>query len=167
LEYSNSTGINSIKRLEIVSQHTFWCKDPQRLAIAYFLCDVVHQSCELQQFDNRTHLVLQQTATKLATSEALFHLPLEFLCQWMDALGYLPEPIDIAAGFDLTEGIFSQEPINSTQGAQAWNNFLLEKPTSDKKELRDAFQLMIHYLQVQIPNFDVSKTRIIIQQIFH
>lgn len=167
LEYSNSTGNSILKRLEIVSQDTSWCKDPQKLAIAYFLCDVVHQTCEHRQFDIRTDLVLKQTALKLSTAESLFHLPLEFLCQWMDALGYLPEPIDKASGFDLTEGIFSREAINSTHGAQAWNNLLLEKPVSDKKELRDAFQLMIQYLRVQIPNFDVSKTMLIIQQIFH
>jgi hypothetical protein len=167
LEYTNSTGINSIKRFDIVSQDTSWCANPQRLAVAYFLCEVVYQTCEHRHFDLRMDRVLKQMEKKLATSESLFQLPIEFLCQWMDVLGYLPEPIDAAAGFDVTEGVFLREAMHSTQGAKAWNNFLLAKPTADKNELREAFQLILHYLRVQIPNFDVSRTLLIIQQIFH
>lgn len=167
IEFSNSTGVNNIKRLEIVSPTTTWCKDPQRLAIAYFFCEVVCQSCTHQQYDTLANEALIKAEQSLTEAEILFTVPLDFLCRWMDALGYLPEAVDNAWSFDVIEGVFLTQASNQTPGAKGWNDLLSKKQVTDKRELKEAFRLMITYLNAQVPNFNVAQTTAIIQQIFY
>lgn len=167
LEFTHSSGANTVKRLDIQNANIAWHNDPQRLAIAFFFCEVIRKTCLHRQFDAQAYAVLLEAEQRLNDSEQVYTIPLEFLNRWMEALGYLPEPLEHAKGFDVNEGIFTLNPCNQPLGAQAWNDMLQMNTVSDKKALKEAFHLMIRYLNAQVPSFDVAQTLSIIQQIFH
>jgi len=167
LEYKANQSANIIKRLEMVSLNTSWCANPQRLAIAFFVCEVIQQTCIQKNFDAQANAVLLATEQKLMHANNLFIIPLDFLCQWMEVLGYLPEAIDDANDFEVQEGVFSYHAHKKTAGATAWNRLLLKQDVADKEELREAFYLMLNYLNAQVPHFNVHQTVSILQQIFH
>ena len=165
MEYKSNASLNTIQRFTLLYPKDAWFSDPQRLTIAFFFCDVIRQTSIAQNTEANAYHVIAEIEERLMTDKSIFLLPLVCLSRWMEVLGFLPEPVENARYFDISEGVFLANHPNNTLGAEAWNTLLLNQEVADKKALREAFYLMIHYLEMHIPNFNVNSTLSIIQQI--
>jgi len=166
LEFKASSQFHSVQRMSLVNTQPHWHTSPQRLAIAYFICDVVYQSSKERNKDALAFEILRRTQTKLQEGNNDFFLPIEFICDWMEALGLLPEPILGATGFNVEEGVFVVDNNAPNPAASNWNQWLLHKNSNDKAGMKQSFSLMVRYLETHVPNFNVTPTLTILQQIF-
>lgn len=139
--------------------------DPQILAIRYFMCDVVNQSTAYRQKDEEAYKILGSSIKQLRKATDIYSFPCTFLLQWMKPLGILPESIDIADDFDLHEGIFYHKGLSiSNPGAKTFNDLINQIQPTDKTTIKSALDLMLQYLELHLPNFNVNKTRTIIHE---
>lgn len=167
IEYTSNSRVNTIQRLTLKNPLIPWFNDPKRLTIAFFFCNVIRQTSIAQNTEANSYQVITEIEGRLMTDESIFLLPLVCLIRWMEVLGFLPEPVENANYFDISEGIFLRNHPIPSRGAEAWNILLLNREVSDNKALREAFYLMINYMEMHIPNFSITATLEIIQQILH
>jgi hypothetical protein len=132
------------------------------------MCDVVNQSTAYKQKDEEAFNILVSLIQQLRNSQEIYAYPCTFLAQWMKPLGILPEPIETADCFDLHEGIFLNKGIAALNpGARTFNDLLNQKQMIDKATIKTTLDLMLQYVELHVPNFNVNKTRTIIHELFH
>lgn len=142
--------------------------DPRFLSIRYFMCDVVNQSTAYKQKDEEAFNILVSLIQQLRNSQDIYMYPCTFLAQWMKPLGILPEPIETADHFDLHEGIFLNKGLATLNtAAMTFNDLLNQKQMIDKATIKPTLDLMLQYVELHVPNFNVNKTRTIIHELFH
>ena len=157
---------STLKNYAFLTPERYLSLDPLKLGVSYFVCDVIRKSTHPAQQDSLAFDTLLNQSQKLLECEYVFDFPHEFLMAWMKVLGINPEPLERANHFDIYEGLFSMKSQEMI-GASAFNELIKGMNTQNKKVNKEAFDLMIKYLEAQVPMFNVSKTREIIHQIYH
>jgi recombinational DNA repair protein (RecF pathway) len=142
--------------------------DPHVIAIRYFMADVVYQSIAYKNKDEEAFNMLVSLKNELAQQADYYAYPCVFLAQWMKALGILPEPLEQANVFNMHEGVFYYDKqVNPSSGAAAFNSLIQNHIQENKRALKEALDLMLEYIELHVPKFNVNNTRMIIHEIFH
>lgn len=166
IEYDAKASLNSILGLSLVDPANHWHTNPQKLAVAYFIADVVNQTTQIKHQDIPAFDVLLRVESILSKDPNNFFIPLQFLNLWMEVLGILPEPLQQANAFDVSEGVFLSKTQGFDVGAITWNELLQNKCVEDKNALKQCFSLMISYCSMHAPNFNATSTLEILKQMF-
>lgn len=142
--------------------------DPHLIAIRFFMSEVVYQSITYKNKDEEAFKMLLSLKDDLIQQIDYYAFPCVFLAQWMKVLGILPEPINQANVFNIYEGIFQfDEQVIPTSGAAAFNEIIQNKVQKNKRSLKEALDLMLQYIELHIPKFNVNNTRMIIHEVFN
>ncbi|NBU47776.1 MAG: hypothetical protein EBS34_10125 [Flavobacteriales bacterium] len=166
IEYNEKANFRSVVRFSLVHPANNWHANPNKLAIAYFIADVVNQTTQINNQDSSAYHALLLVEALLTKEMDAFYIPFEFLNLWMEVLGILPEAVKQANSFDISEGLFLTETQTVDIAAITWNEILQKKPVEDKIALKHCFSLMINYMAIHVPNFNVTATLTILKQIF-
>lgn len=161
-------GFGTLKNAALLDSAHTEDFDPRILSIRYFMCDVVNQSTVYKQKDEEAFNILVSLIQRLRNAQDIYRYPCTFLAHWMKPLGILPEPIEKADYFDLHEGMFLNKGlVTLNRAARTFNDLLNQKEVIDKATIKPTLDLMLQYIELHVPNFNVSKTRAIIHELFH
>ncbi len=138
---------------------------PVNQSIFFFACDVVHQSASYNEIDRKGYDQLFQWYTNINSTQDPNILLLDFLIHWMEALGILPEFVGDFDTVPATQQFFhTDQNFNPATEPIPWESYLLQSYSSTLSR-KKIFNILVNHLSQQIPNFDISATRTLLNQI--
>lgn len=137
--------------------------NPVASTIAYFLAECIKKSVHQGDRDEEIFHFLASYAHRLEEDDSKGLLPLRFLVDFSEVLGFKPDVGgDNFTHFNLDAGCFQQhgsvqERVVEGKGAELIRALVkgnLEITTSDKRVREEALTIMLDYYNIHIPRFE-------------
>lgn len=150
--------------------------NPISSSIAFFAVECIKKCVHIGDKDETTFQFLVNFANELENEENLAFLPLIFLIELSDILGFKPNfEEEDALNFNLDEGLF-QTSFNSHQ--RIVNGPAIDliaeiikgntvTPGVPKKTREDALNVLLEYFKIHIPRFDSLKSYEIVKEVLN
>lgn len=160
---------------ETVIPYTFQY-NPVSSSIAFFAVECIKKSVHLGDKDEATFQFLVKFANELEKEKAPAFLPIIFLIELSDILGFKPNfEEESAYNFNLDEGLF-QTTFNSHQRivrgpeidliSEIINGSIISNTVS-KKTREDALNVLLEYFKIHVPRFDTLKSYDIVKEVLN
>ena len=144
---------------------------PIKASIAFFLVDVLKQTLQTNQSEERVFDFLTSQIQLLNEAEKVQFFPIQFLAKYTDFIGISPQLMLEPLFFNLMEGEFHSDvrhgevELSGEICRQLLKTFEGELP--DKAYQKEVFEQLIHYYKIHSPRFNVDESLQIIEAILH
>jgi len=177
LSYYGRKDAELLNLTEVESIHPFTFQfNPVTSTIAYFLAECIKKSVHHGDSDTELFHFIVTYAQRLETDENQAFLPLRFLIDFTELLGFKPHFEQANANcFNLDSGVFQlhssgHERIVSGAAAKLIATMSagdLSPLVWSKTDREDALKVMLDYYKIHIPRFEDLKTFDIVKEILN
>lgn len=150
--------------------------NPISSSIAFFAVECIKKSVHLGVKDEEVFKFLVSFANEIEKEKNLAFLPLNFLIELSDILGFKPNfEEEDAHNFNLDEGLFqttynSHQRIVNGPAIDLISEIIKGSTTmitTPKKTREDALNVLLEYFRIHVPKFDTLKSFEIIKEVLN
>mgnify|MGYP003948941695 CR=1 FL=1 len=172
-----SNDLGSLSNITQIKQHYAISSNPLKQITCFFIADLLRQTQKTQTEDIETFIFISNYIDKLDNEKDLNSFVCIFLLEYLDFLGITPLLENKNANcFDIEKGVFIyhnkksdtriiNEAVNSIINFYKYNKDQIKY--SNINNSKEILTILLKYLSIHIPNFDMNKSIKIIREIIY
>ncbi len=157
--YGKNSELMNLTNVDVTYPHTFQF-DPIRSSIAFFVAEVILKCVHAGDVDNRMFEFFEQLINDLNYSDDVRDIPLQFLIDYSNILGFKPYQENDGTFFNLDAGVFqsSESKGDRVVSGDAVGLILNKinhslKGYGTKSTRSEALAILLNYYSIHVPGF--------------